>query len=737
MIAAAHSLQTRSASPVLSGRQQDSPFLYSRRNDQAVRASRILIIDDEPAVAAVVRKYLDAAGFSNLDTLNDADEALARIESSKPSLVLLDLDLGSASGLQILESVRTLEHLEQLPVVILTQNSDAATKVTALNLGANDFLTKPVNSSELVARVRNTVSEKVCRDQVASYALQLESDVLSDALTGIANRRAFDYELKRRISEWRRLKTPLSLLMIDVDHFKRFNDLYGHDAGNEALVQVAQRLRSSLREMDLVARYGGEEFAVILPATDREAARHACLQAHAAFALNPIRLDDQTMTLHVSMGLSVAADGDDADSLLRRADRALYMAKENGRNCCYRNDGNQCVPLVESAQNVRAETSVSRFDREISASDIHAAKIVIVDDDPTIIALTRKYLRDNGFSRFVSVTDSTTAMDTIHAERPDLVLLDLQMPEVNGLEILHTMRSERQANSIPVLVLTATRDKEAKVEALRLGANDFLEKPLHPKELLVRVRNTLLARGHLDLLEEYSSRLEHQVKLRTTELSASRREAVQCLARAAELRDDVTGRHVVRVGRFAAIIARELGFSEERIDWLEQAAQLHDVGKIGISDAILHKPGKLTEEEFAIMKGHCVAGRSIIRDEVVPNDNVRHRNVFDNLTSPMMHLASVVAATHHEKWDGTGYPQGLKGSDIPIEGRITAIADVFDALSTRRPYKTAIPTDECFRMMEEKRGTHFDPDILDAFLRRRSEILKTASELADPMPAAI
>ena len=293
------------------------------------------------------------------------------------------------------------------------------------------------------------------------------------------------------------------------------------------------------------------------------------------------------------------------------------------------------------------------------------------------------------------------------------------------------MRANPSTCQTPVLVLTATRDKDAKVTALELGANDFLEKPLHPKELPARVHNTLLVKAHMDMLADYSTRLEHEVQLRTTELTASRWEAVQCLARAAELRDDVTGRHVLRVGRYAAIIAHELGFNEERIVWMEHAAQLHDVGKIGVPDAILHKPGKLTEEEFSIMKGHCVAGRSIIRDEIVPTSNVLHRNVFDDWSSPMMAVASLVAATHHEQWDGSGYPQGLKGTDIPIEGRITAVADVFDALSTRRPYKAAIPLDECFRMVEEKRGTHFDPDIVDAFLRRRPEILQVAADYAD------
>jgi putative two-component system response regulator len=614
---------------------------------------------------------------------------------------------------------------------MLTQFSDESTKLMALNLGANDFLCKPVASSELVARVRNTLSAKVHRDQAFHYTKQLELDVLHDALTGIPNRRAFDFELKRRMSEWCRQKTPLGLMMIDIDHFKLFNDRYGHAVGDAALCHLAEVLTSTLRDMDLVARFGGEEFAVILPSTDSHASIQTCLNLQSVISDTPFDVDGQKLQMTVSAGLANCMNGDDAELLLRRADTALYSAKQNGRNRCCHHNGGTCVPLSEMTSKTRSVSNLIPRKMDSPETNIRTATIAIVDDEPATIALAKKYLRDDGFSSFVAVTKSTEAMAVIQREEPGLVLLDLRMPEVDGLQILEQMRANPSTCQTPVLVLTATRDKDAKVTALELGANDFLEKPLHPKELPARVHNTLLVKAHMDMLADYSTRLEHEVQLRTTELTASRWEAVQCLARAAELRDDVTGRHVLRVGRYAAIIAHELGFNEERIVWMEHAAQLHDVGKIGVPDAILHKPGKLTEEEFSIMKGHCVAGRSIIRDEIVPTSNVLHRNVFDDWSSPMMAVASLVAATHHEQWDGSGYPQGLKGTDIPIEGRITAVADVFDALSTRRPYKAAIPLDECFQMIKEKRGTHFDPDIVDAFLRRRPEILQVAADYAD------
>ena len=367
---------------------------------------------------------------------------------------------------------------------------------------------------------------------------------------------------------------------------------------------------------------------------------------------------------------------------------------------------------------------------------LETKSIAIVDDEPHIIALVRKYLKDAGFSRFLPIHDATEALQLIKREEPDLVLLDIHMPKVSGLEILKALHAENRANPVPVLIFTSSTDKDTKVKALQLGATDFLEKPVHVSELLARVRNTLMAKAHLDFLADYSNRLEQDVKVRTSELAASRREAIQCLARAAELRDDHTGQHVLRVGRYAALIADELGFSEERTTWLEHAAQLHDVGKIGVPDSVLKKPGQLTREEYQIMQQHCMGGSRIIRDDShrppVTNEHTHLREfLFSDLNSPVMRMAAVVAETHHERWDGTGYPNGLAGADIPIEGRITAIADVFDALSTERPYKDAIPLETCFKIMAENRGTHFDPRILDAFFRRTSDVIRIYLEYAD------
>jgi putative two-component system response regulator len=358
---------------------------------------------------------------------------------------------------------------------------------------------------------------------------------------------------------------------------------------------------------------------------------------------------------------------------------------------------------------------------------------MIVDDEPINIKVVRKYLREEGYQHFITTTQSSQANEIIRRELPDVVLLDIIMPQVSGLEILKTMRGDTRLQHIPVLILTASGETEVKLKALELGVTDFLTKPVEVSELLLRVRNALLIKAHHDHLANYSVQLEQQVRLRTAELIVSRQEVIRCLARAAEYRDHDTGNHVVRVGRFAAIIARQLGFDQERLELLEQAAMLHDVGKIGIPDAILLKPGKLDCREWEMMQNHCKFGGNIIQG--MPDDELQ--SGLDDMelpnwcVSPVLMMASTIARTHHEKWDGSGYPSGFAGENIPIEGRITAVADVFDALSSRRPYKPSFPRTKCLAILEEGRGTHFDPKVLDAFFACIDQIIAVQNELAD------
>lgn len=362
---------------------------------------------------------------------------------------------------------------------------------------------------------------------------------------------------------------------------------------------------------------------------------------------------------------------------------------------------------------------------------------MIVDDEPINIKVVQKYLQGHGYTNFCTITDSTTVVERVENERPDIILLDIMMPEVSGIEILQQVRENAELHRLPVVILTAVGDARIKQKALQLGATDFLTKPVDPSELVLRVGNALVVKAHYDYLEDYSVQLERQVRARTAELMASRRGLVQTLARAAEYRDNETAHHIMRVGRYVGIIARELGMPGEIVELLEEASLLHDVGKLGIPDSILLKPGKLTDEEYESMRQHCAFGRRIIQQS--PDsawERYGTRSQLDliepgNATAWLIPVGATIAQTHHEHWDGNGYPLGLKGEEIPIEGRITAVADVFDALNSKRPYKDAYSREKCIEILERGRGTHFDPTVLDAFLRRSDEVQQVQIDLAE------
>ena len=391
-----------------------------------------------------------------------------------------------------------------------------------------------------------------------------------------------------------------------------------------------------------------------------------------------------------------------------------------------------CPPFP--SLNVAAPMSASH---DVGDARLKQSKVMFVDDEAINIKILRRLLELEGFTSFVTTSDAPTALSLIRQEQPDIVLLDLMMPYVSGLEILTQIRDDEAICFIPVVILTAVTDRETRVRAVELGATDFLNKPVDASELVPRVRNVLVVKGYQDQLRHHSDDLEAAVRQRTAELENSRRDLIHCLARAAEYRDDDTGQHVLRVGRYTRLIAEALGLPEEQIEMLEQAALLHDIGKIGIPDAVLLKPGRLTEDEFALMQKHPGFGKRILSSYSSDEEIVlkRHAEVGAHIlevgSSRLLDLARTIALTHHERWDGTGYPLGLKGTDIPLVGRITAVADVFDALSSRRTYKKAFPLDECFQIMQDSRGTHFDPKVLDAFLSVRDKVVNVQLHFAD------
>jgi putative two-component system response regulator len=339
--------------------------------------------------------------------------------------------------------------------------------------------------------------------------------------------------------------------------------------------------------------------------------------------------------------------------------------------------------------------------------DISGGKLLIVDDEEENVFLLERVLRHAGYAYLRSTTDPRQVLSMFLEYQPDLILLDLQMPHLDGHAVMKQLAARiRPGTYLPILVLTADLSPEAKQRALSLNAKDFLNKPFDITEMLLRIRNLLETRFLYLQVQSQNQFLEAKVVERTRELEEAQIEILERLARAAEFRDDNTGQHTRRMGETSALIARALGKPGAWIEILCRAAPLHDLGKIGIRDRILLKPGRLTTEEFDVMKTHTVIGASVLTG---------------SRSSPLQ-MAEVIALTHHERWDGTGYAR-LKGEAIPIEGRIVAVADVFDALTHARPYKPAWSTEEAVVEIKSQSGRQFDPQVVEAFLKVLPEVL--------------
>src|SRR5262245_61743444 len=334
------------------------------------------------------------------------------------------------------------------------------------------------------------------------------------------------------------------------------------------------------------------------------------------------------------------------------------------------------------------------------ARNFRQARILIVDDEPANVDLLRRVLDRAGFSRIESTSDPRRASGMFVEHQPDLILLDLHMPHMDGLQVMDSLNQLADASYLPILMLTGDMAPDTRREALSRGAKDFVNKPFHSDEVLLRIRTLLETRFLYLQIQTQNSMLEAKVRERTRELESAQVEIIERLARAAEFRDDQTGRHTERVGQMAMQLAREIALPDKLVALIRRAAPLHDIGKIAVPEAILLKLGKLTEEEFARVRTHTRIGARLLSG-----------GSFD-----LLRIAEEIAFSHHEHWDGGGY-EGLSGESIPLAGRIVAIADVFDALVHKRPYKPAWPKEDAIAEIIRQRGRQFDPSLVDAFLR--------------------
>lgn len=331
--------------------------------------------------------------------------------------------------------------------------------------------------------------------------------------------------------------------------------------------------------------------------------------------------------------------------------------------------------------------------------------VLVVDDDPLVRELLTRLIVELPDARVVTAGDSATALRWCEAHEPDVVITDYRMPGMSGTALIAALRQRPATAEVPIMMITASDDRAVRVEALHTGATDVLTKPIDAAEVRARTRNMLAIRRGQRIMAQRSSSLEEEVRRATAAIAARERETILTLSKAAEYRDWETGSHIVRVSLYARIVARELSLPPDEQEILLQAAPMHDLGKIGIPDAILLKPGELDPVEYEMIKEHTIIG---------------HR-ILSGSSAELLQAAAEIALNHHERFDGSGYPRELIGEEIPLHGRIVAVADTFDALTSSRPYKAAWAASLAWSFLEQHAGSRFDPACVTAFLRARQD----------------
>ena len=769
----------------------------------------IIVVDDDTANLKMAGHILSKnnmrvtalkSGNSFLDYVND---------NGMPDLVLLDIKMPVMDGFETLGKLRQLEQAKGLmktPVIFLTADEDVDTETRGFEVGVSDFIRKPFNPDVLLRRIGNIMSN-------SQEMHDLKSEATIDKLTGFLNKGATGVELSRMCSE-----QTGCLMMIDLDSFKLVNDIYGHEMGDKVLIACADIIRNAVPEGSKCGRIGGDEFVAFASGVTSESkVSEISKKINDEITRNAKVLmgDDMSIPIGASIGgIFVPRFGNDYNTLLKLADKSLYIVKKNGKHgyglydddieddtvtalndihaiseilgersiqdvalqldkdsfspvyryvirYIMRHHINACKVLftLEPASGTRNSAFFDRVDEfgnhirgSLRKSDIfmrncknqyfvfltdiradsidkvishiidkwHSKstedivityetefigskqelsdtkklkKVVVVDDDIINLQVAGKILSSGGI-HVTALRSGDALFNYLEKENelPNLILLDVKMPGMSGFDCIRKLHSlETAASKIPVIFLTADESEGAEKEGLSLGAMDFIRKPFVPEVLRLRVNNLIE-------LVTLQNQLYFEVEQKTRENKDLFLQVVSSLAAAIDTKDEYTKGHSSRVAEYARMIAKRSGFSDARQDEIYMLGLLHDVGKIGIPNGLLNKPGTLTDDEFAQIRKHSAMGASILK-------NIENDPKFEQC-----------AMYHHERYDGTGYPTGIKGTEIPEEARIIAVADAYDAMSSDRSYRSHLTQDEIKNELELGMGTQFDPKFAGIML---------------------
>ncbi len=532
----------------------------------------------------------------------------------------------------------------------------------------------------------------------------IQQKAVSDSFTGLYNRNYLERRLRDVWQEQTTEKQPFAVVMIDLDHFKHVNDYHGHAAGDQVLIEFAGLILSSARQTDVVARYGGDELVVLLPNADAEQAV-ACarrfvdaVNSH-IFCRNTINLQ---LTSSVGVAINTAPGIETEKDLLSSADKAMYMAKEKGGGRVVSAwDVAPSVVLLKQEQKTGDDEEEPPQDQRGRYTD--RGRILIIDDDKNTCSTFSQVLQHKGFQ----VDSEFSPSDALKHLREDpdaydVAMVDLHMPQMNGIQVLDQLRTVAPAVvSLVVAGLAAEDEVEA---ALESGAFDFIRKPVNFTNMEFALQRAVQHRRLVADLNNCHFQLQQKVAENPGVLRRAYMGTMEALSAVLSVREANTASHNRRVSTYATFLARKMGLHDDRVAILRKAALVHDIGKIGVPDKVLLKPGPLNEQEWEIMQRHPLTGYKILRE------------------IPFLHVEAEVVYSHHEHYDGTGYPRGLSGEEILLEARIFAVADTFDALRSDRVYRGAQSLEHAVSEVRSGAGRQFDPKVVEAFCQCYEEM---------------